>query len=255
MTPPLDRHTDVGAYALGLLDDADATRFEAHLAGCASCMDELDALVGIEPLLAEYAAVGPDPAALLAPARPGAPAGDALLGRLLDEVSAARARTRRRRMVLVAAAAVLIIGGPFVAAEVASDDPGRAVAEEEYDGSARAAFQLVPAAAKVSGTDPVTHVSATVGVEKAAWGSRVVLELGHLRGPLRCGLVAVGRDGEQQTVTTWAVGPWGYGIPDSPHESARSPLYVQGGAALLPAEVDHYEVRTLDGRALVVVPA
>lgn len=251
MTSPQEQHADVGAYALGLLDDADATRFEAHLAGCASCLGELDALAGIEPLLAEYAAANPGPGALLAPAGHG----DALLGRLLDEVAEVRARTRRRRMVLVAAAAVLIVGGPFVAAEVASGDRGRTVAEEEYGGPAKAAFQLMPASDKVSGTDPGTRVSATIGVEKTAWGSHVVLELGHLKGPLRCSLVAVGRNGEQQTVTTWAVGPWGYGIPDSPHASAREPLYLHGGSALQPAEVDHYEVRTLDGRTLVDVRA
>ncbi|MDF9814967.1 hypothetical protein [Streptomyces sp. SPB162] len=161
-------------------------------------------------------------------------------------------------MVLVAAAAVLIIGGPFLAVRMASDGTGGTggtVAEEEYGGPAKAAFQLMPASDKVSGTDPATQVTATIGVEKTAWGSHVVLELGHLKGPLRCSLVAVGRSGEQQTVATWAVGPWGYGIPDSPHESARSPLYLHGGAALQPAEVDHYEVRTLDGKALVDVPA
>ncbi|MDF9814968.1 zf-HC2 domain-containing protein [Streptomyces sp. SPB162] len=46
MTSPQGQHADVGAYALGLLDDADATRFETHLAGCASCMGELDELAG-----------------------------------------------------------------------------------------------------------------------------------------------------------------------------------------------------------------
>ncbi|MEU3460921.1 zf-HC2 domain-containing protein [Streptomyces sp. NPDC006733] len=254
MTSPQGQHADIGAYALGLLGDADADRFEAHLAGCESCMAELDALVGIEPLLAQYAAANPDPDALLSAQDRGAP-GDALLGRLLDEVAGARARARRRRMVLVAAAAVLIVGGPFLAVQMASDDRGRTVAEEEYNGNAEAAFRLIPAAAKVSGTDPATHVSATIGVEKKAWGSRVVLELGQVRGPLRCSLVAVGRNGERQTVSTWAVGPWGYGIPDSPHQSARAPLYLDGGAALQPAEIDHYEVRTLDGRPLVDVRA
>ncbi|MCZ4122241.1 zf-HC2 domain-containing protein [Streptomyces sp. H39-S7] len=253
MTSPREQHAEVGAYALGLLDDTDATRFEAHLAGCEACMVELDSLAGIEPLLAEYAAANPDPGAFLTAQDPDGPE-DALLGRLLDEVAAVRATTRRRRMVLVAAAAVLIVGGPLLAVQVASGDRGRTVAEEEYSGP-EAAFRLIPAADKVTATDPATKVTATIGVRKKAWGSDVVLELGHLKGPLRCSLVAVGRNGDQQTVTTWAIGPWGYGNPDSPHESARAPLYLHGGAALQPAEIDHYEVRTLDGSTLVNVRA
>ncbi|MCZ4097008.1 zf-HC2 domain-containing protein [Streptomyces sp. SID13666] len=252
MTSPQEQHADVGAYALGLLDDADATRFETHLAGCELCMAELDSLAGLEPLLAEYAAATPGPGAFLPV--PGS-TDDALLGRLLDEVAEVRARTRRRRMFLVAAAAVLIIGGPLIAVQATSGDRTSAVAEHAHGGPAEDAFNLIPASAKVSGTDPATKVSATIGVEKKAWGSHVVLQLGNVKGPLRCSLVAVGKNGDQQTVTTWAVGPWGYGIPDSPHETARTPLYMHGGAAMQPNEVDHYEVRTLDGRTLVDVKA
>src|SRR5215472_7602839 len=50
-------HTDVGAYALGLLEDRDKAVFEAHLATCALCKAELstlspvaDLLTGLEPV-------------------------------------------------------------------------------------------------------------------------------------------------------------------------------------------------------------
>lgn len=248
---PKEQHADVGAYALGLLNDADATRFETHLAGCEICMAELDSLAGLEPLLAEYAAANPDPAAVLTDDEPG----EDLLVRLLDEVADARARTRRRRMFLIAAAAVLIIGGPLIAVQATSDNKSPAVAENVHGGPAEAAFHLIPAADKVSATDPTTLVTATVGVEKKDWGSHVVLQLGNVTGPLRCSLIAVGKDGEQQTVTTWSVPRWGYGIPNSPHESSRAPLYMHGGAAMQPNEIDHYEVRTLDGKRLVDVKA
>ncbi|MGQ4427661.1 zf-HC2 domain-containing protein, partial [Streptomyces violaceoruber] len=33
----LERHRDVGAYALGVLDEAEAFRFEDHLMECPRC--------------------------------------------------------------------------------------------------------------------------------------------------------------------------------------------------------------------------
>ncbi|MDJ0342008.1 zf-HC2 domain-containing protein [Streptomyces sp. H10-C2] len=251
MTSPKEQHADVGAYVLGLLDDADATRFETHLADCELCATEFDALAGLEPLLAEFAAATPDPSVLLDEGP-----GEDLLDRLLDDIADARARTRRRRFSLIAAAAVLIIGGPLITLQATSGhDSTPAVAEHVHGGPAEAAFHLIPAADKVSATDPTTKVTATIGVEKKDWGSHVVLQLGNVKGPLRCRLIAVGRNGEEQTVTTWAVPAWGYGIADSPHDSARAPLYMHGGAAMQPGEVDHYEVRTLDGKPLVAVKA
>jgi anti-sigma factor RsiW len=44
-------HTDVGAYALGLLEAADRQAFEEHLAGCPACQAELDELAGMKGLL------------------------------------------------------------------------------------------------------------------------------------------------------------------------------------------------------------
>ena len=35
--PVRSEHTDVAAYALGLLDPADRQAFEEHLAGCPGC--------------------------------------------------------------------------------------------------------------------------------------------------------------------------------------------------------------------------
>ena len=36
-----DQHIDVGAYALGLLEEQDSAAFEAHLANCPRCHAEL----------------------------------------------------------------------------------------------------------------------------------------------------------------------------------------------------------------------
>ena len=54
-SPGPSEHETVGAYALGILDDAEATAFEAHLAGCEWCAQQLDELAGMEPMLAALA--------------------------------------------------------------------------------------------------------------------------------------------------------------------------------------------------------
>src|SRR3954454_15449348 len=108
-SPAPNEHETVGAYALGILDDAEATAFEAHLATCEWCAQQLDELAGMEPMLAALADL---------PAAQGTPAiGESLAARpspqlaerLVDEVSQRRAVKRRRGLYLVAAAAALIV--------------------------------------------------------------------------------------------------------------------------------------------------
>lgn len=250
-----DVHETVGAYALGILDDAEATAFEAHLAGCEYCAHQLEEFSGMEPMLAALAdfpgtrgvpAIGEQLAARPSPR---------LADRLVDEVSVKRAQKRRRGMYLVAAAAALIVGGPL--AVLAVDDGGGTtdVAGEPHPTSPAEDAFFNHMDDKIKATDPTTKVSATVGTEKKAWGTHAVLELKNVKGPLKCSLVAVGKDGEKETVTTWSVPKWGYGIEDSPNKWARSPLYVHGGAAMDRNDIDHFEVTTFDGDRLVEVDA
>ncbi|WP_406861207.1 zf-HC2 domain-containing protein [Streptomyces sp. HUAS MG47] len=290
--PAYDRespHDAVGAYVLGVLDDADATAFEAHLAGCEQCAGHLEEFSGLEPMLAMLAeGAGPeqrtgepqsiDPYAeeafdAFAP-RPPAPrpviprpasAGPSvapvvprpeLLDRLVDEVAVKRAQRRRRTMYLVAAAAALIIGGPAVAVVATSGDDGRSnVAADPHPTSPAEDAFFHHMEEKIAATDAITKVSATVGMEKKGWGTHTVLELKNVKGPLKCTLVAVSKTGEEEIVTSWAVPKWGYGIPDSPNEAGKNPLYVHGGSAMDRDEIDRFEVRTFDGDRLVEVDA
>jgi hypothetical protein len=286
-------HDAVGAYVLGVLDDADATAFEAHLAGCDRCAAQLEEFSGMEPMLA-LLADGPgrftDIAPLsdrggqddaLAPGVPAQPTGPGavgdtrrgdvfalptgaspsagvgpsphLLDRLIDEVAANRARRRRRSFYLAAAAAVLIIGGPTAAVVGTSGDGRTSTSQVAEAGTDSSYFKALKT--KFSATDPATKVSATVGLERKAWGTSAVMELKNVKGPLKCRLVAVSKSGEQQVVTSWSVPAWGYGIADSPHDVARQPLYVHGGAAVQPNDIDHFVVTTFDGKKLVQVPA
>ncbi|MFE2918402.1 anti-sigma factor family protein [Kitasatospora indigofera] len=234
MTPPREDHVDVGAYVLGVLDAADRGAFEKHLAGCPQCAEQVAELGALEPMLAEFLVAGGADAA--DPADPLPRPGDDLLTRLVDEVTATRRRGRRRRLVLVAAAAVLVVGGPAVTAAVTADPGSHApqvVAQQQF-----------------SATDATTGAQATVGVEGKKWGSQISLQLSHVQGPLSCDLVAVSRAGERQTVTTWTVPPAGYGTTGSPDA-----LRTSGGAGLQLKDIDHFEVRTLDGnQVLVSVP-
>ncbi|MER5749602.1 zf-HC2 domain-containing protein [Streptomyces sp. NPDC002088] len=242
-----NEHETVGAYALGILDDAEATAFEAHLATCEWCAQQLDELAGMEPMLAALAdlpgagtpAIGESLSAKPSPR---------LAEKLVDEVSERRAVKRRRSFYLVAAAAALIIGGPLtvLAATGGSDNSGNMAA-----GPAQTAFQTMTD--KKSATDPTTHVTATVAVEKKAWGTHAVLQLKNVTGPEKCSLIAVGKNGERETVTSWSVPNWGYGLPNAKTEEAKNPLYVHGGAAFTPNEIDHFEVMTFDGKRLVEV--
>ncbi|GAA1526847.1 anti-sigma U factor RsuA [Streptomyces albidochromogenes] len=247
-----DRHSEhdaVGAYVLGILDDAEATAFEAHLAYCEFCAAQLDDMAGMEPMMAALAESPGPPPRLTEPSQQ-------LLTRLTDEVAAGRARRRRRGLYLVAAAAVLVIGGPAVAVVATSgNDQGRQIAGEPHPTSPAEDAFFNHMEEKIVATDASTKVSATVGMEKKAWGTHTVLELKNVKGPLKCSLIAVSKDGKEETVTSWAVPKWGYGIAGSTHEMAKNPLYVHGGAAMDRGEIDHFEVRTFDGKRLVEVRA
>ncbi|MGW2899204.1 zf-HC2 domain-containing protein [Streptomyces sp. NPDC001212] len=249
-TPAPNEHETVGAYALGILDDAEATAFEAHLATCEWCAQQLDELAGMEPMLAALADLPGSGAPAVGESLSAKPS-PRLVEKLVDEVAERRAQKRRRGFYMVAAAAALIIGGPLTAVAVSGSDGGGSTAAAASP--AKSAFESMPD--KVTATDPTTNVTATVAVEKKDWGTNAVLELNNVTGPQKCSLIAVGRNGERETVTSWSVPNWGYGVPNAKTEEAKNPLYVRGGAALEPNQIDHFEVMTFDGKRLVEVPA
>ncbi|WP_395570978.1 zf-HC2 domain-containing protein [Streptomyces sp. BK79] len=256
-SPAPNEHETVGAYALGILDDAEATAFEAHLAGCEWCAQQLDELAGMEPMMAALADLPGTGTPAIAESLTAKP-GPRLAEKLVDEVAERRAAKRRRNFYLVGTAAALIIGGPFAAVATTGgdgDDGGgrKTEAAQPTAGPAESAFAAMPD--RVTATDPATRVSATVALEKKAWGTHAVLELKNVEGPEKCSLIAVGKNGERETVTSWAVPDWGYGLPDATTEKARKPLYVHGGAAFEPNQIDHFEVMTFDGERLVEVDA
>lgn len=209
---PLELHRDVGAYALGVLGTADTFRFEEHLAHCARCARLLRELGSVEALLAAYVAWTPpgvDPVATPSPA---------LLHSALGAVDVRRRRQRRTRAGLLVAAAALVAGAPFATLGLLSG----------------------PASPHWAAVASAPGVTATLAAAPTGFGTDVGLDVGGVRGPVVCTLVAVGRGGEQDTVATWAVRDAGT-------------VRMRGAAALAPGDIARFEVRTSDGARLATL--
>ncbi|UNM12689.1 zf-HC2 domain-containing protein [Streptomyces formicae] len=164
-----ERHRDVAAYALGVLEPADAFRFEEHLSECVPCALWLTDLAPVASALS-----GLDPVT-----RPSA----GLLDRLLHEVAERRRSGSRSRLRLVAAAAALIVAVPAVAVGLADGGSG----------------------GRISATDAATGVYGAVGLRATEWGTALTLRMARVRGPRICELVAVATDGSERPVITWSV--------------------------------------------------
>ncbi|MFE9606256.1 anti-sigma factor family protein [Streptomyces hokutonensis] len=246
-----NEHETVGAYALGILDDAEATAFEAHLATCEWCAQQLDELAGMEPMLAALADLPGSGTPAIGESLSAKPS-PRLVERLVDDVGERRAMKRRRSFYMIAAAAALIIAGPLaVIAANGGDNSG----QKGTVAAATAKDTFETLSDKVTATDKSTKVTATVAMTKKDWGTLGVVELSNVKGPLKCSLIAVGKNGERETMSSWSVPAWGYGIANATKAEAKAPLYAQGGAALTPNQIDHFEVMTFDGKKLVEVDA
>ncbi|MFF6996865.1 zf-HC2 domain-containing protein [Streptomyces sp. NPDC008313] len=210
----LERHRDVGAYALGVLDEAEAFRFEDHLMECPRCTAHVSEFRPAARQLMLYRRATPRLV------HPFAAPGPRLLDRLLGEVATRHRAGRRRWLYAVAAAVVLAVGGPAIAL-VGGEDAGTT---------------------RVAATDASTGVWAQVTAEDRDWGSEIDVRVKDAKGPHACRLVAVGRDGSEQTVTSWMVA----GHDD---DATR----VRGGAALRPDDISRFEVRTAGGERLVTL--
>jgi anti-sigma factor RsiW len=271
--PENDPHVDVAAYALGLLDPAEATAFEEHLAGCDICAGELESMVALEPILAEFgterqpqtdadaptraehAAGVPSMPESVTQAQPPQPRSesqqasgesDAMLDALISRVAASRKRSRLRRMYTLAAAIVLIVGGPVVASVITASNHSTTV---QGEGTGPTSAPLPITGEQHSAVNSASGVAATVGLVSMKWGTHVALKLSGVHGPLTCDLVAVSKTGQRQVVATWIVPAPGYGVA-----GASAPLVLYGGAGMQQADIDHFNVETTTGQNLVTIP-
>ena len=251
---PTSPHVDVAAYVLGILDDQDDVTFAQHFSRCPRCRAEFRELSDLPRLLDQ---VKPNRTERKRTRPPAAP-GKQVLARALDEIGAARRTRRTNTRWLVAAAAVILLAVGSVVVWQFGGSPAAPVTQAAPPSSQPAAptsttstgTDVVAGARTVTATNPATGVSATVGIEPEAWGTRVNLELRGVMGPMQCQLVAVAHSGASQVVTSFAVPASGFGVTDSPE-----PLRVGGNVGFEQEDIERFDIRRDGGPDLLVVPA
>jgi hypothetical protein len=252
------QHYDVASYALGILDDRDAARFEDHLIDCAQCAYELESFVEVADVLATV-----DGEAFEAAER--AERDGAVLNKMLREVGAERQRANSRRLYSLAAAvvvfAMLSIGALFAGGQWLGDGGSPAPGNTAEAGNK---MDSLPAdGVDIGGTplpgdnlvgkDPRSGVSMAVGLLKKDWGTQVSFAVAGVSGPKQCALYVVRRDGTSVKVVDWTVGEKGWGTAAN-----REPLLLQGVTAVPREDIAHVQVQEITesgaGETLVRVP-
>jgi Putative zinc-finger len=252
-----EQHFDVAAYALGILDPEDASRFEEHLVACSSCAVELESMLPVVDVLADI-----DADSLVATEhsrREGV-----VLQRMISEVGKERRRTQSRRLYSLAAGvvvfAMLAVGSLFAGAQWFGSK-----SDQQAQPSQSGVLDPLPpaegpgiggpdlAGERFGATDARTGVRADVALEPKEWGTQVSFAVSNIKGPLTCRLLAVRTNGQQEVLSTWTVGERGWGTAAQP-----DPLLLQAATALPRAEIAHIQVQALDSgggtQTLVRVP-
>jgi Putative zinc-finger len=223
MTAISSEHIDLGAYALGLLEDRDKAEFEAHLATCDACSAELSTLAPVATLLQ-----GMEPVVVAGDARPPVD--------LLHKRALASRRGRQRQVLVSAAACVVLLAGGIGVGLAAAPNHVQVV----QPGLTGQRHTAVNAASGVTGT---------VGLVTKGWGTQVWLDLADVPGPLECELIAFSKSGASRVVTGWFVPAPGDGVPGHPAH-----LLVEGGTAISLADLSRFEVTVVNGPTLLTIP-
>jgi hypothetical protein len=258
-----EQHFDVASYALGVLDEFDAARFEDHLIECPTCAVELESMLPVVDILAEIDA--PSFVATEQSRQDGI-----ILHRMIGEVKTERRRANSRRLYTLAAAVVvfamlsigaLFAGGKWLTPDKASTTASSPTVQRQPGDSS----QLDPlplsdggsgiggpelTGEKVSGTDPRSGVSLDAAFQAKDWGTQIQFAVSNIKGPLTCRLVAVQTDGSTDVLSTWMVGDKGWGTAANPE-----PLLLPAVTALPRAEIAHLQVQSVDasGNATTLV--
>ena len=211
---PMGEHTDVGAYALGLLEPQDRQAFEEHLAGCPACAAELAELSGMKSLLSDLGPVE-------------APADEPFEANVTDLVrrraESQRRHTRRQVLLGAAAGVALLAGGVGVGLAVAGQ-PSSQVSQN--------------AGRTVSAVDAQTGVHGKATLVAKPFGTQVTVDLAQIQGPLECQFIAVSRTGARFQIGTWFLPPHvKFGSRSHPEH-----LLLKGWTTIKPGDLSRIEV-------------
>ncbi len=255
-----DQHYDVASYALSILDDRDAARFEDHLIECAQCAYELESFVEVADVLSTV-----DGEAFVAAEQAERDA--TVLHKMLGEVGAERQRANSRRLYALAASvvvfAMLSIGALFAGGQwLGGGDSGTAP-----ESTAGRQNQLDPLpngdiglggtklpGDNYNGTDSRTNVSLIVGLQKKDYGTQISYAVGGIEGSKTCTLWVVRTNGVKEKVSGWTVPEGkGWGTAANP-----APLMLQTATEIPREEIAHVQVEETSAsgssKTLVRVP-
>ncbi|GAA1531308.1 zf-HC2 domain-containing protein [Kribbella lupini] len=224
-------HADIDGYVDGELDTAGAEQVEQHLAGCASCREEVNALRELQSFLQEV----PAEALLDGPPEDA----DLLLQRTLRQVRKESATPGRGRVAVIAsiaavAAVAAVVGGVLIGRNTVDNPP---IAGPEPTPTASA----VPGTRFASSVDARTGARLTVRVEPAAGFVRVNVAVTGLPANEPCRLVVVGKDGRRETAGSWLVSEKG----------AANGTTLDGTALIDPADVAAVLIENTSGQQFV----
>ncbi|MFG1645019.1 anti-sigma factor family protein [Amycolatopsis sp. NPDC049252] len=234
-----ESHTQLGAYALGALDPAEAADFERrHLQTCAQCRFDLNELVALRESLDEV----PPEAFLDGPPEGGDLLLQKTLRRMREEETAAPARTAsrpasRRGLALVAAAVLVVaaLGGGVLVGRQTSSSGTLAIPTQPND---------VPGTKNAEGRDPTTGVQLAASVAPFAGWVKVNVAVKGVKAGEQCLLQVVTKEGQAVTAGSWKVS-----------EKWESQGFSLDGSALVaPDDVKSVDIVTVDGRKLVSAP-
>lgn len=211
--PVRSEHTDVGAYALGLLEPQDRQAFEEHLAGCPECAAELAELSGMKSLLSD---LGP----VAAPDEPT----EANVTDLVRRRAESQRRHTRRQVLLGAAAGVALLAGGAAVGVAVAGQPSPQVSR--------------PAGRTVSAVDEHTGVHGQANLVAKPFGTQVTVDLAQIQGPLECQFIAVSRTGARFQIGTWFLPPHvKFGSRSHPQH-----LLLKGWTTIKPSDLSRIDV-------------
>jgi anti-sigma factor RsiW len=255
MTRCYEDRLDLASYALGLLDERECARVEAHLARCDDCALELEGMLPASALLAgvdraaTLAALADEPEPLLdADTGYATPpwSDPAPLPRYARPTGLPAAHRRiappqgwRLAALLGAAAAVIGIG--VVIGLLPSDGGPAQVSAGPVTAGATAIGSAGAGGRSYWAVNPGTGTRLDITLASRQWGTHMTFDLSEGRGPLRCRLVTIDTRGGVEVVSSWQVPPEGFGTQAHPER-----LSLQANSSLPIAQIARVDVEALD---------